>query len=184
MSSLPPYFSICVCKSIRCILQLSKNIGFKLYTLCAAENIYEYKSLLAIYYAFSLSAVWKYGTASCRYDHDRLSASCFRHTPLYWQYLQREALPKNIIPAYVLYDFLMMVKWIGRNMSQCNCNEYMIFFCWGLCFSDFILNDYIKLQLQNSLKRWIENGWKYFLDHEKYWAKICRWVRGVGAANA
>lgn len=130
-------------------------------------NIYEYKRLLAIYYGFCLSTVWTCGTASCRYDHDRPSASCFRHTPLYGPYLQREALPKNIIPAYVLYDCLLMVKWTGRNMLQYNCNEYMIFFCWGFCYSDFILNGYIMLQLQNYLKRWRENGWKYFFDHQK-----------------
>jgi len=129
MSSRPPYCRICFCKLIHCILQLLRNIWFKLCTLSDAENIYECKLLLAINCAFHLSTVWTCGTASCRYDHDRPSASCFRQTSLYGQYLQREVVPKNIIPAYVLYDCLMMVKWIGRNMLLYYCNEYMIFFC-------------------------------------------------------
>jgi len=152
MSSRPPDFRIYLCKLIHSILQLLRNILFKLCTLSDAENIYECKLLLAINYAFRLSTVWICGTASWRYDYDRPSYSCFRHTPLYGQYLQRGAVPKNINPTYVLYDCLMMVKWIGRNILQYYCNEYMIFFYWVLCYSDFILNDYIMLQLQNDLK--------------------------------
>jgi hypothetical protein len=52
-------------------------------------------------------------------------------------------LVKNIILLCVLYDYLMMAKLIGRNMVYYDCNEYMIFFYYVLCYSDFILNFYI-----------------------------------------